>query len=201
MSTVRRYASPILAQHAAAYLRRHGIVATVVGHISAFPGVETHLFPMPGRRLAGAGQFAVVIDSAAQREDAELLLDEFDRTPAEVDEGWEAESLPDLSLLDPGLAPPCPSCGEALPLEAALEACPACGAEVDVCSLLADRYGPELLEACIATPEAPDLPDDVLERAELSCPACGYALRGLAHEGVCPECGERYSKRGMLEGP
>ena len=200
MPTVRRYASPILAQQAAAYLRRHGIVATVVGHLSPFPGTEMHLFPTPGRPLTGSGPFAVVIDRAAQRDDAARLLDEFDRSPAEVEEGWEAESLPDLSLLDPALAPPCPACGEALPLEAALEACPACGAEVDVCALLADRRGPELLAACIPAPEAPDLPEDVLARAELSCPTCGYALRGLPHEGVCPECGERYSKRGMLEG-
>jgi hypothetical protein len=200
MPTVRRYTSPILAQHAAAYLRRHGVVATVVGHISPFPSMEVQLFPVPGR-ARDSGQFAVVIDSAAQRRDALLLLDEFDRSPAEVDADWELDAVPDLSLLDPELAPPCPACGEALPLDASEEVCPGCGAAVDVSALLADRYGPELLAACIAAPEAVEIPGEVLDSAALACPGCGYALRGLSREGVCPECGERYSKRGLLEGP
>lgn len=201
MPTVRRYTSPIIAQHGAAYLRRHGIVATVVGHISPFPAAEAQLFPTPGRATAGAGQFAVVISEASQRAEAQALLDEFDRSPAEPEEGWELDAVPDLSLLDPALAPPCPACGETLPLDASIEACPACGAGVDVSALLADRHGPELLAACIAAAETPDIPGEVLDAAELACPTCGYALRGLAREGVCPECGERYSKQGMLEGP
>jgi hypothetical protein len=27
-----------------------------------------------------------------------------------------------------------------------------------------------------------------------TCPACGYALEGLAPEGICPECGEPYDQ-------
>lgn len=43
------------------------------------------------------------------------------------------------------------------------------------------------MEEAGAPPPADDgLPDDA------TCPACGYSLRGLAHIGMCPECGHRY---------
>ena len=38
-----------------------------------------------------------------------------------------------------------------------------------------------------------DLPADDPLRLE-HCPACGYALEGLAPEGVCPECGVAYDQ-------
>jgi len=38
-----------------------------------------------------------------------------------------------------------------------------------------------------------DLPADDPLRLE-HCPACGYALEGLAREGVCPECGVAYDQ-------
>lgn len=34
--------------------------------------------------------------------------------------------------------------------------------------------------------------------APRKCPGCGYALRGLAAEGVCPECGAGYDPRHVV---
>jgi predicted RNA-binding Zn-ribbon protein involved in translation (DUF1610 family) len=195
MYRLRYYDNPIEAEQAARWLLRHGVLAAVVGdHVSS-------LGPYGGfTRRHGMGSFTLAIALERQREEARLLLDILADEPAEYEAGWEDRCVPDLSRLDPLLLPPCPSCGRTLPADAAIEACPACGAPVDVAGLIADLHGPEVIQSLLDPDDAEDwITDEMLDLAAADCPSCGYPLDGLAHRGRCPECGAGYDKRSMLE--
>jgi rubrerythrin len=68
-----------------------------------------------------------------------------------------------------------------------------------VVELLVARHGPEVLADCYPDGSA-NLSEDVIQRAAVSCPGCGYLLLGLPATGLCPECGKSYSKRQLLWG-
>lgn len=136
-----RFRTMYEADAAAELLRREGVNATAVD------GVDTMSVIM-GMPIDARGRFAVFIADKADRELAELLLEDFYADPPEFEDGWEAQAEPDLSRLDPSLAPRCPACGVTLALDAGLKACPNCREPVDVTALLVERHGPEVLEGC-----------------------------------------------------
>lgn len=211
MRDLRRFFSPVLAEQAAAYLREHGVLARVVGQLDVLGGISPNLSPR--------GQFVISIASERDAADALELLELFDAEVEElVEQGgeqggeqwgeerglesvggepadhWEA---PDLSLLDPALSPPCPTCHRALPMRAELAACPGCGVEVDVLALLVDEHGPEVLDACYGGGEI-TIPDALLHDAAIPCHACGSSLAGHPPRGRCPGCGELYDKPAFI---
>lgn len=174
MEVVGRFANPIEAMHFVAFLRDAGVPdARIFNQGEPYPG------------LLG-------IDVAVGSDDATrgaALYEEFKRTPVVRDLNPD-ETKPDLSALDPALAPRCPRCRHRLPLEA-VTFCPSCGAGVDVAGLIVAEHGPEALAACYPSPasaddEGPDL--------QSHCPACSYSLVDLPREGKCPECGMAFDK-------
>lgn len=148
-----------------AYLAEVSIDAAVVGHFDA-------VFRM-------WSQFDVILRTEKDLERAEAAVKEFKASPATMSEDLDERSVADLSTLDPRLAPPCPACGEMLPLDGGIERCPKCGAEVDVGALVVSLHGPEVMIE--------------LMEEEVVCGRCGYPALGLPHpEGgapICPECG------------
>jgi len=183
MRIVTRYSDPITARQAAAYLTAHGIVARAVARIDAFHAGSTVEIVNPG-----------LVEAARQ------LLGEFDLYKPEYLEPLEDQAVPDLGKLPPAFAPTCPACRAPLPLVAITD-CPGCGATVDVVDRVVEQHGPEALEACFPTDadaNFADLTDEQVSRLVLNCPACQYSLAGLAIGGRCPECGQPYDKRDML---
>lgn len=184
MAIAASYRSSVVAHQAAEWLIQHGIAARVVGGTDALSGAS--------------GAFGVIVERHIEPAAKELLL-EWERLPPLKPEEWEASSLPDLCLLDPSIKAPCPACGVPLPLDAAVRQCPRCTAPVDVVEIIVNCHGPEALDACFADdPAAVD--DELLAQMDLRCPGCEYSLKGLAHTGVCPECGRRYSKHQLIRG-
>lgn len=184
MRTVTRYTDPITARQAAAYLTAHGIVARAVVRIDAFN---------PGS--------SVDIVNPALLETARTLLSQFDLHKPEYLQPLEDQAVPDLSKLPPGVLPTCPSCKGVLPLNAMITCCPLCGGSVNVVDRIVEQHGPEALEPCFPIdPDAnfSDLTDEQIARLVLGCPGCQYSLSGLALSGRCPECGQPYDKRDML---
>lgn len=182
MHCVARFETVLSAVQAADHLTANGIMARVVGDRDAFGGLG----------LLGRGAYEVAVLEANQVAEAKSLLDAWQ--PADPID-WD-EIAPDLSRLGPGFAPICPRCDTPLPLRADLDACPACGVDVDVPALIVEAHGPETLDACYA--EAPAIDDRLLLTARIHCPRCRYSLEGLPLGGNCPECGTAYDKRAIV---
>ncbi len=176
MQTVGTYDSPIRAMQAVSYLRGHGIEAQCGA-------------PMVGMQ-AGMQVFVVRPSDAKQ---AKKLLDNVNLAKEFNDVSVsEGQAAPDLTRLPAYLAPPCPKCKKRLPLQNDIAECPACHAPCtieDIADLIVQYHGPEKLLQCY--------PEETIAGnpfVELSC-QCGYDLKGLPREGLCPECGEPYRKR------
>ena len=197
MHIAREYDTAPQANAAARHLLEHGIVAGVVYTSLRRKELEPGL----GLNRASLGAFRVLLASSSDKDDAELLLGAFDEAPVELHEDWEDEADVDVTLLDPALAPTCPSCGATLPLVNGLEACPHCGSDVDLTALIAEQHGPEVLADVMPADEPEDwLGEDVLIAADLPCPGCGRGLGGCPARGACPWCNTAYDKAATIRG-
>lgn len=193
MYRLHNYTSTIEAQQVVNWLLSHGVLAAIVDSHSSTLG------PIAGFiSRYGQGQVTVAIAYERQRDEAEILLELLADEPAEYESGWEHQSVPDLSLLDPAMLPPCPGCGVTL---GAVERCAACGVAVDVLSLIIERHGPEAIEPLIELDQGAGsgVSDETLERAAADCPGCGSPLDGLPVTGTCPNCTVAYNKRTLYE--
>lgn len=168
MKIAGRFTTSMEAMHAAAFLRAGGVKAVQMFDQSdpfgGFLGVD----------------LGIADDDV---ELAERLLREYHASDPGASDSPED---PDLSVLDPALAPRCPACGTTLPLEL-IDHCPHCHAEVDVPELIAETHGPEALANCYGPTTSVSIPDP---ESYTLCPTCGYDLDGIDVDTRCPECGE-----------
>lgn len=177
MRVVYSHSSALLAQSARDCLLSHGVLAAVVPRRDVIATVRA---------------YDVMLCFSKQHDEARHIL-ESTAWHAPTGEPTPDDEIPDLALLDPSLAPTCPSCAEVLPLDVSLDACPACGHGVDVAELIAQQHGPEALEHCYGEQEIV-LDPAAVERLTLLCPRCQYSLSGLPRASTCPECGHAYDK-------
>lgn len=191
MFRLRRYASSLLAEQAAAYLRSRGVAARVVGHL-----VQDIAVFVPAYRGQG---LELVILSDAQRDLARTLLDELETDPAQLDPDWEAGALPELSSAVFARHPiRCPACDADVSAHALDAVCRACAAPFDPLGLLVAQHGPEALADLYEhDAAAPPVSDDKRSLAALlpqPCKHCKHDLRALPARGRCPSCGALYDK-------
>lgn len=157
------------------YLVQNGVPAEVVGGNS-----DGAMSWGMGR---GGGIYEVVLGAKSDAELANYLLEQWASEPMELEGELDDLAEPDLSVLDPELAPDCPECQSSLPLDASLQACPGCGSAVDVAALIVETHGPEALHDCY------DAAPSISELASVEpCGACGGPI---GERGVCAWCGRR----------
>lgn len=161
------------------------IRATVVARASGLNGAYTSYDVM----------LMQSIDEGVAREIIAQTLASWEAHP----EGEFEIELPDLSGLDPGLAPSCPGCREMLPLDSRIEHCPSCEASVDVAALLVFHHGPEVLDILRSEPDETSdaieqtVPQGLVYPAPREVPRVRSGERdaGGGIVPVCPACGGR----------
>ncbi len=133
--------------------------------------------------FATHSNFDIILRTEDDMPLAKSALEAFLAAPTSLTESLESQAAPDLSTLNPALAPQCPACDRILPLDASVSACPHCNEPVDIVDLIIAAHGPEAFAPA---------PDPVTRHA---CARCGYPRRGLPDPEVCPECGTRFPAR------
>jgi rubrerythrin len=197
MEVIARFHDAVTAQQLVSYLQAHGVEASTEG------GLLESFGPIVG---AFKGQYAVGIIEKEEIEEGKILTEQFLRQRPILEETWEHDvDEPDLTLLDPGLLPSCPSCGLKLLSPPPNARCPSCGAELDLVALIIEAHGPEALADCYPQPTVDDSGEDdfavtkegreqMIRMMDIPCSRCRYSLKGLARQGACPECGQPYDK-------
>jgi hypothetical protein len=180
---VTRYKDAVTGEQAAAYLSSQGVPAKAWRHNDVFDPTT-----------------CITIDNDALISQAGALIVEFEKQHPQYEVDLDSQTKPDLSRLSSALAPPCPSCGGRLPLDADLTSCQACGEAVSVWDLIVDAHGPDVLRYCYPSDLLPDKPisPEMIREMHIPCPSCKYDLQGLTMSGLCPECGGYYDKRLVL---
>lgn len=172
-------------------LRNHGILARVLGHLDPLAGISPYRCEIT--------PYSVVIADKNDEVDTYAILETLTGVRDDDDGTWEEQAQPDLSRLDPALAPACPGCGQLLALTQTADHCPRCACAVDLVELVVASHGPDVLARCYACGDpSDDLPAILLDQAPVSCPKCRYGLRGLDPVGACPACGEPYDKAALI---
>ncbi len=188
---LRTFPSGPAALAALAVLWRSGVVAWIERRderAGLIPGLARVQLPLP--------TFFLHADPV-DRPRAEAVLLEFDQLHSGGLASDADDQHPNLLLLDPGLAPPCPACAATLPMRADATACPACALPVDVVELIVLTHGPEALAD--AYDPVPILDDASAPFVPTRCRRCDYVLLGLITVGVCPECGEHFDKEDAVQ--
>lgn len=192
MHCITRYHNSLEASLRAAYLRENGVMAGVIdGSVSAVVGL------LGG--LRSQGHFELVISSKRTLDRAIALLLEFEENPPQIDEDWEDDVQPDLSLLEQRFVPQCPSCNASLCTTRPFGPCIECSSTYNFAELVFEKFGPDALADCYESSEPlSNLSDTEVCEIPLDCPSCSYTLDGLAMSGVCPECGNGFNRRELF---
>jgi len=185
MDVVVRMQDSVSAQQLVDFLRAQGVACTVAGGLLDSAGPFSGVFK---------AQYSIVVLDRSSLTRARELTAEYLATLPDLDESWEADSEPDLSLLHPSLLPRCPACSYALLALPADSSCPACHKPMDLLALVLAEHGPEALIECYEPRERSPDDEEALRAMDLPCPGCRYSLRGLDPRGRCPECGRPYDK-------
>ena len=176
----------------ASNLREHGIMAGVIdASISAITPIYN--------AAISRGQYELVISTKRAHDRAIEIINELERNPPVIEESWENEIFPDLSLLSKEHVPACPSCNTWLCVSRPYGPCIRCGASYNMEQLVFDRFGPDALASCYEQPEPlSNLTDEQVCSIDLDCPECSYPLDGLPLESHCPECGTWFNRRDLF---
>lgn len=194
MKKLRVYESFLTAQFAAEYLRAHGVPALAIA-----PLVMNEILVFKKHVMLSD----VFVAPGVDEQEAGRLLDEFDSSPPDLEEGWEElGAAPDLTRLDlsklpADVVPECPKCGTDLRGLGDEGECSGCGRSFDLVDLIVHAYGPEVLADCYEQAERPDLAH--AELVPVSCPKCGVSLIGQPQAGPCPHCDDWFDKRDLLD--
>lgn len=190
MIRLRRFASRLDAEHAAAFLRRRGAPVVVVGDY-----VNTMFGGLVAPKML---QVELMLLDPGQRERAEALLTEFDSVPIELDPDWEDESCAALAGADLSVCDlRCPNCRCELAVSSddpERAVCPACGKEYDVLELIVARDGPEALDAFGVTDEVTPMTPATPRPRPARCRECRADITMLPTRGRCPHCGRLFDK-------
>ena len=189
MHKIANYHSSVEAHLRASFLRENGIMAGVIdGSVSAVTALYGGLNPQ--------GTLELVIPSKNMKEHALLLIEEFDMNPPRIDDDWENDIQPDLSMLDTKYLPKCPSCDTWLCKSRPWGPCMICSADYNMAELVFEQFGPEALSECYEfTEPLANYSDEEVCEIPLDCPSCSYPLDGLPISGNCPECGIPFHRR------
>ncbi|MCA9310782.1 MAG: hypothetical protein KDA21_06220 [Phycisphaerales bacterium] len=179
---LRLYDSMVRAQQAAQFLMDAGILVRV------FP-LEHGVFVRP--------RFELVLATRRLHARAEEILAEFEQEGLVPEGDWEAQSQPDLTLLDPKrCAVACASCGMCLPHDIDQHVCPGCGTDYDLVERILETHGPDVLLDAFEEGEVAGT--QFIDLLDWQCERCDYGLGGLPRRGRCPECGNLYDKEDMF---
>lgn len=192
MHRIANYHSSVMAYLHAAHLRENGVMA---GVIDASISAITPIYNAAIMR----GEYELVIASKKATERALELLKELELNPPHIEEDWEDDIRPDLSLLKKEHLPECPSCGTWLCTSRPFGPCIRCHTKYDLMQLVFDRFGPDALASCYEQTEPlANHTDAEVCSIDLDCPSCSYPLDGLPIEAHCPECGSWFNRRELF---
>lgn len=192
MHRIAHYDSSVIAYLHAAHLRENGVMAGVIdGSISVISPIYNAAMMK--------GEFELVIASKRATDRARELLEELELDPPHIEEGWEDDIRPDLSLLKKEHIPGCPSCDTTLCVSRPFGPCIRCRTKYDLMQLVFDRFGPDALASCYEQTEPlANHTDAEVCSIDLDCPSCSYTLDGLPIEAHCPECGSWFNRRELF---
>jgi len=166
MKVIARFHDAVTAQQFVSYLLAHGVSASTEG------GLLESFGPIVG---AFKGQYAVGILQKEDLSQARILAEQFLQQQPVLEDAWEHNVEPDLSMLDPALFPTCPTCGLELLTIPADSHCPSCSTELDLVALVIEQHGPEALADCYpdeSIGDSPGIDQQTVRMMDIFCLWC-----------------------------